>query len=255
MPLPIPALQNDTALAIFAHSSVRSPEQTDRAECLAYLGGKVLHMVTADTLFEKKPTLNAVDYIVRRSSNLGVHIVFISTSTLPQLEFEQTLSSDGQFHEKWVSFYKLREKVACPYALRAELKEPGVKFLKMRGGRSIYVDSRLQPTQQLFDAYVGAAYVEQGYSNTKAWIQSLVDPDFVPTSVGGSSMGTSTDKPPLRMTSPPPLPNNSPGSGVFLAKFNESAMRNRVDIKWDASKSGDSAHLLTWNVDCVGKYS
>jgi len=62
-PPPLPALQNDTALVIFAHSSVRSPEQNDRADRIAFLGGKVLHMVMAETL-EKKSTLNAVDLIV-----------------------------------------------------------------------------------------------------------------------------------------------------------------------------------------------
>jgi len=209
-PPPLPTLQNDTALVIFAHSFVRSPEQNDRADRLAFLGGKVLHMVTAETL-EKKSTLNTVDLIG---------------------EFEKMLSNDGKFYEQWVSFYKLREKVACPYALRGELEEPGT-------------------TQQLFDTYVGAAYVEQGYPKTKAWIQSLVDPDSVSTSVGGSSMGTSTDNPPPPTTSPPPLPNNSTGAGSFLAKFNETAMRHRANVIWNAASSGSSAHLPTWMVDCV----
>jgi hypothetical protein len=41
------------------------------------------------------------------------------------------LSNDGKFYEQWVSFYKLREKVACPYALRGELEEPGVRFQEL----------------------------------------------------------------------------------------------------------------------------
>jgi len=73
-PPPLPTLQNDTALVIFAHSSVRSPEQNDRADRLAFLGGKVLHMVTAETL-EKKSTLNTVDLIVSARLNV-MHISF-----------------------------------------------------------------------------------------------------------------------------------------------------------------------------------
>jgi dsRNA-specific ribonuclease len=73
-PPPFPALQNDTALTVFAHSSVRSPEKNDRADRLAFLGGKVLHMVTAETL-EKKSTLNTVDLIVSARLNL-MHISF-----------------------------------------------------------------------------------------------------------------------------------------------------------------------------------
>lgn len=126
---------------------------------------------------------------------------------------------------------------------------------KTRGRESIYADPRLQTTRHLFDTYVGAAYVEQGYSRTKAWIQSLVDPDSVSSSVGGSSMGASTDKPPPPKTSPPPLPNNSTGAGAFLARFNETAMRHRANIVWNATSSGGSAHLLTWKADCIGKYS
>jgi dsRNA-specific ribonuclease len=57
-PPPLPTVQNDTALVIFAHTSVRSPEQDDRAARLAFLGEKVLHMVTAETLLEKKPMLD-----------------------------------------------------------------------------------------------------------------------------------------------------------------------------------------------------
>ena len=102
---------------------------------------------------------------------------------------------------------------------------------------------------------MGAVYVEQGHSNTKAWIQSLVDPDSVSTSVGGSSMGAFTDKPPPPMSSPPPLPNNSTGAGAFLAKFNETAMRYRLNVVWNAASSGSSAHLPMWKVDCVSKYS
>jgi hypothetical protein len=45
------------------------------------------------------------------------------------------LSNDGKFYEQWVSFYKLREKVACPYALRGELEEPGVRFQELDGDR------------------------------------------------------------------------------------------------------------------------
>jgi dsRNA-specific ribonuclease len=78
MPPPLPVVQSDTALAIFVHASLKSSVQSDRfgdAERLAFLGQKVLHMVIAETLFEKRPMMTAVDLIV--SAPCTVHIVLL----------------------------------------------------------------------------------------------------------------------------------------------------------------------------------
>lgn len=78
MPPSLPPVQSDTALAIFVHSSLKSLVQNERfgdADRLACLGQKVLHMAIAETLFEKRPMLDATDLIV--SSPCTVHIVLI----------------------------------------------------------------------------------------------------------------------------------------------------------------------------------
>lgn len=206
-PPPLPVVQSETALAIFIHSSLRSSVQNDRfgdAERLAFLGQKALHMVIAETLFEKRPMMTAVELIT---------------------ELENTLSDES--YEQWVSYYKLREKVACPADLRGELREA-------------------RQTQHLFDAYVGAVYIEQGYSSIKTWIQPLVDPN----SASGSSMGVSTGNPPPPMVPPPPLPNNGSVSGQFLALFNQTAIQRGVKIQWVEVQSGPG-HALTWKADCI----
>ena len=66
------------------------------------------------------------------------------------------------------------------------------------------------------------------------------------------------DNPAPPMTSPPPLPNNSSGTGptgAFLAKFNEKAMQLGGSLEWNATKAGGTAHQPTWKVDCKGEYS
>ena len=78
MPPPLPPVQSDTALVIFVHSSLKSSVQNERfgdADRLACLGQKVLHMVIAETLFEKRPMLGAIELIV--SSPYNVHIILI----------------------------------------------------------------------------------------------------------------------------------------------------------------------------------
>lgn len=65
MPLPpLPNVQSDAALTIFVHSSLKSPLQNERfgdAERLAFIGHHVLSMAIAESLFEKRPMLGAVD--------------------------------------------------------------------------------------------------------------------------------------------------------------------------------------------------
>jgi ribonuclease-3 len=57
-------VQSETALAIFAHSSIKSLVQNDTfgdADRLSFIGRQVLNMAIAEVLFEKKPMLSAVD--------------------------------------------------------------------------------------------------------------------------------------------------------------------------------------------------
>ncbi|KAF8481048.1 hypothetical protein DFH94DRAFT_439866 [Russula ochroleuca] len=146
------------------------------------------------------------------------------------VEVESGLSDamSSESYDQWVSQYGLREKVACTPDLREELKEA-------------------RETKHLFDAYVGALYVERGYPAVKAWIQPLVDPDFTQSS---TSFGGSMANPPPPVSPPPPLPGNSLGPGVFLASFNQTAVQRGVKVEWTASQSGPG-HALVWKVDCI----
>ena len=114
----------------------------------------------------------------------------------------------------------------------------------------------------MFDAYVGALQVEKGYLAVKSWIQPMIDPDFNPNSNQGStsypdrygSTGGNTANPLPPASSPPPLPGNSPGQGLLLALFNQTATQRGLKIEWKATQSGPG-HALTWNVECLGKQS
>jgi hypothetical protein len=65
MPIPpLPPVQSEAALAIFAHSSLKSLVLNDNfgdADRLAFIGRQVLSMAVADVLFEKRPMLSAVE--------------------------------------------------------------------------------------------------------------------------------------------------------------------------------------------------
>ncbi|KAI0307675.1 hypothetical protein B0F90DRAFT_1621845 [Multifurca ochricompacta] len=208
---PLPPVQSDAALAIFVHRSFKPSGSNDRfgdSERLALLGQRVLCMVVAEIFFEKRPMLEANDL---------------------EEELKNTLS-DGSYDE-WVTQYGLREKVACPQDLRAELKEA-------------------VETRHLFDAYVGALYVERSYSVVKGWIGPLVDPDFSPSPFGSSA------GPPPPTSPPPPLPNNplapeAPKS-AYLSLFNQTAAQRGIKVDWQMDRTGPG-HSLTWVVQCLGE--
>lgn len=44
----------------------------------------------------------------------------------PQVELEEVLSDDS--YDQWVTYYGMREKVACPSNLREDLKAAGVRL-------------------------------------------------------------------------------------------------------------------------------
>jgi len=71
MPIPpLPPVQSDATLAIFVHSSLKGSVQNDLfgdGERLAFIGRQVLSMAIAETFFEKRPMLNAVDLEVKSS--------------------------------------------------------------------------------------------------------------------------------------------------------------------------------------------
>jgi hypothetical protein len=67
---PLPPVQSDAALTIFIHSSLKTTVQNDRfgdSDRLAFIGGHVLSMAIAETLFEKRPMFSAVEVEVKCS--------------------------------------------------------------------------------------------------------------------------------------------------------------------------------------------
>ena len=61
-PPPLPPVQSDVVLAIFVHSSLKVPMSDDRfgdGRRLAFLGQRVLRIVIAEILFEKRPMMDA----------------------------------------------------------------------------------------------------------------------------------------------------------------------------------------------------
>lgn len=61
---PLPPIQSDAALAIFVHRSLRPSVPNDNfgdCERLAFLGERVLRMVVAEIVFEKRPMVEARD--------------------------------------------------------------------------------------------------------------------------------------------------------------------------------------------------
>ncbi|KAH8998821.1 hypothetical protein EDB86DRAFT_2910266 [Lactarius hatsudake] len=101
---PLPSVQGDAALAVFVHRSLKPSVPNDSfgdGERLAFLGEQALRMVIAETLFEKRPMLDAGSL---------------------QEELDQTLTNE--VYDQWVTNYGIRERVACPMNLREELKEP-----------------------------------------------------------------------------------------------------------------------------------
>ncbi|KAI0305021.1 hypothetical protein BC826DRAFT_979488 [Russula brevipes] len=186
---PLPPVQSDATLAIFVHSSLKSPILNERfgdGDRLAFLGQRVLQMVVSEILFEKRPMHDIMEL---------------------ETELDEALSDES--YNQWVTQYSMREKVACPANRRDELIEP-------------------METRQLFNAYVGALFTEQGYSSIKNWIHPLVDPNYQADQTPmGTSMGTSMGHPP-HLQSP----------------------RHLFRLEWPAVQTGPG-HALTWSVECV----
>jgi dsRNA-specific ribonuclease len=73
---PLPPVQSDAALTIFVHSSLKSTVQNERfgdVERLAFIGHQILSMAIAESFFEKRPMLTAMDLQVKCS---GLPLMF-----------------------------------------------------------------------------------------------------------------------------------------------------------------------------------
>ncbi|KAI9513072.1 ribonuclease III domain-containing protein [Russula earlei] len=211
MPLtpPLPTVQSEATLAIFVHSSLQSPVSNAR--------------------FGNSERLA---FIGNRALNMVIaDILFEKRPMLSEVELDSELDDalSDEAYNQWVTHYGLRDRVICNPDQRDELKSSN-------------------ETRHLFDAYVGAVYIEKGYPGIKAWIHPLIDPDYDPNSTSsGLSTEAHTGNPPPPANPPPPLPD---GNSFGLATFNEKAMHRGVKVEWGATPSGPP-HALTWSVECI----
>lgn len=209
---PLPPIQSDSSLAIFVHRSLKPS-------------------VPNPSFGDSERLAFLGEQVLRMAV---AEILFdkrpmLDASTL-QEELSQALSDDA--YDQWVSDYGIRDRVACPMNLREELREPA-------------------ETQHLFNAYVGAAYIERGYQNIKSWIGPLVDPEFSARQ-STSFPGANSANPPPPAQGAPPLPPPAQGGQrlASLSLFNEMAMQRGLKIEWNSTQSGPG-HSLTWVVHCI----
>jgi ribonuclease-3 len=209
---PLPPIQSDAALAIFVHRSLKPSVPNPSF-------GDVERLAF---LGEQVLRMVAAEILYDKRPMLDA-------STL-QEELSQTLSD--VVYDQWVTEYGIRDRVACPMNLREELREPA-------------------ETQHLFNAYVGAAYIERGFQGIKTWIGPLIDPDFS-ARPPASFPGANSANPPPPAHGAPPLPPPAQGGQrlASLSLFNEMAMQRGLTITWNSNQSGPG-HNLTWVVHCV----
>ncbi|KZT04807.1 uncharacterized protein LAESUDRAFT_760824 [Laetiporus sulphureus 93-53] len=228
-PPPVPKLRGDIILEVFTHKSLRFPgaptnEESDCGdnERLSMLGEKVMDTAVTFTLFNKKPLINAQEIESQRMEVLS----------------ETNLN-------KWVSYYKLREKVRCSPDALASLTSP--------------IETRL-----LFCSYVGAVYVQNGVETVQNWIGHLIDPEYEsPVPAAGGEPYTYKRVKTEPMSSPtlppstaplPPLPIDplapAKRQSTFLPLFNQTANQRRLAVEYPAQFSG-LAHAGRWTVQCV----
>ena len=289
----IPKLNAEVILEVFTHRSLRFPgapinedsEYGDN-ERLAILGEKVLETAVTDALFRKKPMLKGLDIEVLTavcSYSLAL------THFVLQKQRTEILSSNNK--ERWITAYKLRDKLRCSPDAVPNLHNPEVRVFEFLQCH------KLMPWQEvslLFHSYVGAVYATQGMTAVQNWIGALVDPDYVPVasqdvdmdplhsakkfkvepfSPGqGSTPEPSMPPPPPPAGPPPPLPMPptmampptvatmampnplAPAQPhtAFLPLFNQTANQRRMFVEYPATFSGP-AHAGKWTVKCVGK--
>ncbi|KAI0249494.1 SNF2 family N-terminal domain-containing protein [Lactifluus subvellereus] len=228
---PLPPIQSDATLAIFVHRSFRPPGSDERfgdSDRLAFLGNRVLAMVIADVLFEKRPMM---EY-----------------SFLDQ-EIETALSDAS--YDQWVTQYDMRARVICPQERRAELMEPLVKFWLEFS--ALYIE-RGYPAVQIWIR----ALVDPDFTSSTSGSSLPGSYAFGSSTSGSSTFGSRTGSymghPPPPASPPPPLPSNplAPGApkSAFLSLFNQTAMQRGVNVEWNAVQSGPG-HALTWTVECL----
>lgn len=284
-PLPaLPKLPGEIILDVFTHRSLRFPgapmnensEYGDNGR-LAVLGEKVLEAAVTDTLFRKRPMLKGHELEVRWSAitlNPAPDCAII-----PQKRRKDKLSTKNI--ERWITGYKMREKLRCSADAVPNLQNPEVRhgpFFPILLYLTIF--NVVQEISLLFNSYVGAVYATQGMPVVQNWIGALVDPDYVsapqpdvdmdpphnPKKFKPEQFSPVLSGTPEPMMSPPPPPAGPPPplpaqpnpltpaqpNTAFLPLFNQTANQRRMFVEYPAQFSGP-AHAGKWTVKCVGE--
>ena len=125
--------------------------------------------------------------------------------------------------------------------------------------------SILQETKNLFQAYVGAVFVQKGPNETLNWTTNLIDPEYVThtdSPVGGYTRESKRmrEEPLPPATTPPPVPpvvvqalnNGANGNArTFLQIFNERCSQRHVKCEYKSENLG-APHVPIWHVNCFG---
>jgi ribonuclease-3 len=203
----LPSIQGDAALAIFVHRSLTPSVPNDTfgdGERLAFLGERVLRMVVAEIIFDKRPMLEA--------RNL-------------EEELGHTLTDD--VYDQWVSHYGIRDRVACPKNLREELKEPAeTRHVFHAYVGALYIEKGYRDIK----AWV-APLIDPEFSPP---------PSGFPVTNFANPPPPSYGAPPLPQS--PPAPGGQ--RMASLALFNEMAMQRGLRLEWNANQSGPGHSLI-----------
>jgi len=141
-------------------------------------------------------------------------------------ELENEIERQQRFEniEAWTEKFQLREKILCAPEVKPTLKEQG-------------------ETEQIFQSWLGAVYLQHGLNGVQAWIGPLVD----------SSFGRSTAQaPPQPLDNPPPIPplgSAAQSKPAILPIFNQIAVQRRVQVEWKTTSTGAS-HAPLWYAEC-----
>ncbi|KAG6854235.1 hypothetical protein C0991_009253 [Blastosporella zonata] len=267
----LPKISSDIVLQVFTHISLRrasgNAEDYGDNERFIHLGQTALEATVTHVLFNKRPILTTQEIISEREAAL----------------------SDANLN-KWVTMYKLREKLRCHPGIFPSLSSP-------------------KETRSLFCAYVGGVYAENGIETVQEWMSHLlISEDYLssgfhpseqhPLPIEPPSKKAKSEQPPpyhstyaphqstpiFFASQPPPSPPTDrhrqqpphmhphPPSAVphvpppqvplpnplapaqptlpFLPLFNQTAAQRRVVVEYPAEFSGPP-HAGQWNVRCI----
>ncbi|KZT30884.1 hypothetical protein NEOLEDRAFT_43340 [Neolentinus lepideus HHB14362 ss-1] len=232
---PLPKLSGDMTLEVFTHKSLRfegAPrnEEVGDSDRLAVLGGKVLDMVVANTLFNKRPMLQADE---------------IESETAEAL-------SDGKV-DGWISLYRLREKLRCtPDALQTLRTPKETRHLFDSYVGAVFFTSGLRVVQDWIAKLVDPESEPPTIVGTEP--EALPAPkrqrtDPAPMNMSPMNMSPMNMSPPPPMMPPPPMPPASQPQMSYLQLFNQTANQRRLAVEYPAMFSGPP-HAGQWTVTC-----